>query len=116
MRPEALYLEDVLDAADAIADFLEGVDRGRFEGDDLVRSAVLHKLAVIGEAAANVSAERRAAWAEIPWVQIVGFRNFVVHEYFGLDPEITWNTATVDLPELRAQVAVRLEEVRGEGG
>ena len=57
MRSDDLYLSDIVQAADSIARFVEGLDEDRFIGDDLVRSAVLHKLTVIGEAAARVSSE-----------------------------------------------------------
>ena len=57
MRPEELYLRDIVDAAKAIGQFLEGVERGAFLRSDLLRSAVLHKLCTIGEAAARLPRE-----------------------------------------------------------
>ncbi len=87
------------------AGFIHGVDAERFLNDDLVRSAVLHKLAVIGEAAARVSMALRARFPETPWGDIVGFRNIVVHAYFAVDWRIVWQTATADAPQLREQVA-----------
>ena len=66
MRSDRLYLVDIVEAADAIAGFIHGVDAERFLNDDLVRSAVLHKLAVIGEAAARVSMALRARFPETP--------------------------------------------------
>jgi uncharacterized protein with HEPN domain len=66
MRSDALYLADIVQAADAIARFVEGMDEPRFVGDDLVRSAVLHKLTVIGEAAARVSGDLRQSHPDVP--------------------------------------------------
>ena len=89
MRLDRLYLEDIVDAADSVAAFLAGVGKDRFVDGDLLRSAVLHKLTVIGEAGARISAETRARSPSIPWVDMVGFRNLVVHAYFGVDWGIT---------------------------
>ena len=68
------------------------------------RAAVLHELTVIGEAASRVSADLRSRHAEVPWAKIVAFRNFVVHEDFGLRWAIVWETATALVPALRSQI------------
>ena len=98
-----------MDAADAVAAFLVGIDRKRFLDDDLLSSAVLHELTIVGEAAARVSAEMRAANPAVPWLDVVGFRNIAVHAYFAVDWGIVWTTATSDLPALRECVARMLE-------
>jgi len=105
MRPERLYLQDMVEAADNIAFHIEGRQREQFEGDRTVRAAVLHELTVIGEAVARLTEEFRSRHPEVPWAKIVAFRNLVVHEYFGLDWSIVWNTATTLVPGLRTQVA-----------
>jgi uncharacterized protein with HEPN domain len=69
-----------------------------------VRSAVLHELTVIGEAAARLPSELRDRHSEIPWADIVAFRNLVVHEYFGLSWPIVWITATADVPSLHRKI------------
>lgn len=105
MRSDRLYLVDMVEAAEAIETFIRGVDAERFVRDDLVRSAVLHKLTVIGEAAARVSMPLRARFAEVPWSDIVGFRNIAVHAYFSVDWRIVWQAASSDAPQLREQIA-----------
>ncbi len=105
VRPERLYSRDIVEAADSVAAFLVDVDEARFLGDDVLRSAVLHKLTVVGEAAARVATETRALRPEIPWSDVVGFPNIAVHAYFAIDWEIVWATATIDLPALRAAIA-----------
>jgi uncharacterized protein with HEPN domain len=70
---------------------------------------VLHELTIIGEATSRLSDTIRQAHAATPWAKIIAFRNVVVHEYFGLNWEIIWNTATELVPELRRQVAAILE-------
>ena len=110
MRPDHLFLQDILAAADAIAHHIGGRDETTIASDRTTRAAVLHELAVIGEAAARVSQDVRDRSPDIPWRQIVGFRNIVVHEYFGLSWPIIWVTATIDVPELRSRIDTILEQ------
>jgi uncharacterized protein with HEPN domain len=79
MRHESLYLTNIIEAADYIAEFIAGKDFQAFQESELLRSAVVQKLAVIGEAAARVSNELKGGHAEVPWPQIVAFRNILVH-------------------------------------
>ena len=105
MRPEPLYLQDIVEAADNITFHIGDRSRRRFLGDRTVRAAVLHEITVIGEAAARLPSEFRERHPEVPWAKIVAFRNLVVHEYFGLDWPIVWDTATTLVPVLRKQIA-----------
>ena len=105
MRREELYLADIIEAADAIEHFVSGVEKDTFLGNDLLRSGVLHKLTIIGEAAARLPTEFQERHPEIEWSDIVGFRNIAIHSYFSVDWNIVWLTATQDAPSLRAQVA-----------
>lgn len=105
MRREELYLTDIVEAADAIQQFLAGVQRDTFLQDELLRSAVLHKLTVIGEAAARLPSEFRDRHPEIEWADIVGFRNIAVHAYFAVEWPIVWVAAIQDAPELRDKIA-----------
>lgn len=88
MRHDALYLSDIVEAADYIAIFISGADFQTFEQSELLRSAVVQKLAIIGEAASRVSEELKTRHADVPWAQMIAFRNILVHAYFGIDWEI----------------------------
>jgi uncharacterized protein with HEPN domain len=116
MRREILYLTDIIDAADAIHRFTEGIKRESFLSDELRQSAVLQKLIVIGEAAARLSGDFREQHPEVEWSDIVGFRNIAVHEYFAISWAIVWVTATQDVPPLRQQIARILAQERDEEG
>ena len=105
MRDEGLYLEDIVEAADCIKEFLAGVTRDEFLKSNLLRSAVLQKLMVIGEAAARVSPELRSRHPEIEGTKVVAFRNIAAHAYFSVDWNLTWSAATLDALLLRDQVA-----------
>jgi len=104
-RDDGLYLEDIVEAADAIAGFVTGIEEAAFVGSDLLRSAVLQKLTIIGEAASRVSEGLRERHTDIPWSRIVAFRNIAVHAYFSVDWHVVWEAATQDAPQLREFVA-----------
>jgi uncharacterized protein with HEPN domain len=113
MRPERLYLQDILDACDAIERFLRRTTETGFMQDELIQSAVLQKLIVIGEAAARLPRSFTEQHPRIEWADIVAFRNIAVHEYFAVDWKIVWVTATEDVPLLREKIKAllgRLEE------
>ena len=105
MRSDALYLADIGDAIDAIERFTAGIDEARFLSDELIQSAVLQKLSVIGEAAARLSEATRAALPGISWKEIIGFRNIAVHAYFSVDWRIVFVTVSDDLPALKQGIA-----------
>ena len=109
MRREELYLRDIVDAADAVATFLSGASRDEFLENELLRSAVLQKLMIMGEAAAHVGDTLRAKHPEVPWRRIVAFRNYAIHEYFGLNWGYAWVAATEDAPLLRQKVLAVLQ-------
>ena len=108
MRREDFYLSDIVEAADHIAEFISAVDFQDFQRSELLRSAVVQKLAVIGEAAARVSEELKTRYPAVPWPQIIAFRNILIHAYFGIDWEIVWLAARNRCPVLREQVAAIL--------
>jgi uncharacterized protein with HEPN domain len=116
MRPEKLYLTDIVEAADAIQRFCQSRKYEDFLYDEMCQSAVLQKLIIIGEATARLSAEFQAAHAGLDWSDIVGFRNFAVHEYFAVKWDIVWVTATQDVPALRQQIARLLTDEFSEPG
>jgi len=111
MRPEQLYLTDILEATKSIAIFCVDARFDQFEGNDMLRSAVLQKLIVIGEAAAHLPANFCLQNPRIPWVDMVNFRNFAVHEYFSLNWRIVWDTAVHDIPPIEKQIAKLLEKL-----
>jgi uncharacterized protein with HEPN domain len=111
MRSDRLYLADILDAIAAIERFTAAHDLEAFLADDLTQSAVLQKLAIIGEAASRLAEDTRAQAVCIPWKEIVGFRNVAVHAYFSVDWRVVHVTLKDDLPPLKAAVTSLLERV-----
>ena len=116
MRPEVLYLTDIVEAANAIGRFLAGVEREAFLEDELRQSAVQQKLAVIGEAAARLPAEFQSRHPQVAWRKAVSLRNVTVHEYFSISWDTIWATATQDIPLVRDQVAEILRQIEPDAG
>jgi uncharacterized protein with HEPN domain len=103
-RGVQLYLADNLEAIEKIGRYTQGISFQDFTKDGKTIDAVLRNLAVIGEAAARIPEDFRLASPVVPWQEIVGMRNKVVHEYFGVDEEILWKTITEDLGGLETQI------------
>lgn len=105
MRREELYSADIIEAADAIQRFLKDVERIAFLQNELLQSAVLQKLMIIGEASSRLPKKFRDRHPEIEWEDIKGFRNIAAHAYFAVEWSIVWVTATHEVPELRRKIA-----------
>lgn len=110
MRREELYLAEILEAADAIARWLHGVDLHRWGDDEILRNAVAHRVMLVGEAARSLSPGLRSRHPDVPWPRIIAFRNVVVHEDFSVEWSIVWQVATEELPALRPRVAAMFEQ------
>lgn len=91
-------LNHMLEAAEAALRFVAGRKRGDLDTDQMLLFALLRAVEVIGEAAANVSADGRAAG--IPWPAIVGMRNRIIHAYFDVNTDVVWKTVTEEIPAL----------------
>ena len=109
MRDEGLYLDDILEAGELVQKFIAGVSEEEFLDSELLQSAVLQKLTVIGEASARISAETKLRYPHIKWKSITGFRNIAVHVYYELDWGIVWKTATTQISGLSAEVSKIIE-------
>jgi uncharacterized protein with HEPN domain len=90
MRKAVLYLKDILAALDSIQTFTAGFDVAAFQEDDKTLSAVIRKFEIIGEAAKGLPEVIREQYPEVPWKEMAGMRDKVVHDYFGINYDIVW--------------------------
>ena len=113
-RPVALLVEDMLERIDRIARYTRGLDHEAFVGDEKTIDAVVRSFEVIGEAARRLPSEFKAGHSEIPWHQIAGLRNRIVHEYFDVDVDLVWEIVRTELPGLK--VALKALQDTGAAG
>src|ERR1035437_8425478 len=105
MRRDPQRLNDILEALDWISKAVAAQTEADFLADETLCDAVAQKLTIIGEAVARLSPELTARHNSVPWPDIVGLRNILVHEYFGIYWPLVWQTAIDHAPVLRTKVA-----------
>ena len=116
MRPEHLYLSEILEAIDDIAEFADGYDLEAFLADKQPRNAVVFALQTLGEAARRLPESLRAHHPQVPWHEMIGQRNVIAHGYFALRWEDIWETAVQDVPSLRDPItSIHSQLLREEG-
>ena len=106
------YLDDILVHARKAGDFIAGVSREAFAADDKTRFAVIRALEVIGEAARSVPPEVCQRFPQIPWRRMVGMRNVLLHNYMGVDHQVVYDTATVFIPALIAELPAVIAAIK----
>ncbi|GBE54558.1 hypothetical protein BMS3Bbin15_00715 [archaeon BMS3Bbin15] len=110
MKRNSVYLQHIIDAIQAIEKFIKDISRDQFLEDDMVKSAVIRKIEIIGEAVKNISEEMKRNYPEIPWKNIAGMRDKLIHGYFGVDEERVWEVTQKDLPLLKEQISEIIKE------
>ncbi|MEO6329297.1 MAG: DUF86 domain-containing protein [Ginsengibacter sp.] len=102
--PDKIRLRHIIDAIQHIENFSLNKTKEDFYTDLMYRFSVERQLEIIGEAANNISSSLQELHADVPWQKIISFRNFLAHEYFGLDLELVWSIITDSLPQLKKDI------------
>jgi len=95
------YIEDIIGATDKAMDFVKNISYEKFTRDDKTVFAVVRALEIIGEAVKNIPDDIRKNYPEIPWKDMAGMRNKVIHEYFGVKLNIVWRAVKEEIPPLK---------------
>jgi len=109
MKSDNNYLEHILDAIDLIEDFLDDMDLESFKNNKMASAAVVRELEIIGEASNNLSEKFKRENPNMPLRDAIDMRNFLIHEYFGVDINIVWRTCKEDLPMLKEFIKEHLQ-------
>ncbi len=113
-RGDQIRLKHGLDAIKEIESYLFDVDFLTFSNNSMIRFACIKQLEIIGEACNHVSEETKTKFTYVPWMQIIGLRNLLIHEYFGVDLHIVWEIVTEEIPLLESQLEKILQFLTNE--
>ena len=108
MKDDLAYLHHICDAIETIFEYLEGIDFPQFQSEKMRIDAVVRELMIIGEAASHTSDGFKQKHPSVQWKKIRGMRNFLVHEYFGVNIKVVWDTCRNSLPELHETIKTEL--------
>lgn len=111
-RDTLLLLEDMFQSAQKIKRYTKDMDFNLFVSDDKTKDAVIRNFEIIGEAANRIDQEFRDKNRDIEWKRIRGFRNRIVHDYFGIDYEIVWQIIDTYLDELFDCLKTKIDEIK----
>ena len=110
-RDLRLFIEDILENINLIENSTKNLSKKEFESDKLIIDATIRRLEIIGEAVKNIPASFRDKYPKIPWRDIAGFRDVVIHAYFGVVLDRVWEIIERDLPKLKKQIEkIKIEE------
>jgi uncharacterized protein with HEPN domain len=108
-REDETHLRDMLDYARKAVEAIRGRSRADLDHDAILGAALERFVEIVGEAANRVQDERKRAMSDVPWKQIAGMRNRLIHGYIAVDLDILWNVVHDDLPVLIERLAKELD-------
>ena len=97
-------LGHILDAISEIENYTTGINLKDFLGNSMMRFASIKQIEIIGEAANYITSETKQLFTQVEWKQIIGMRHILIHEYFGVDPNLVWQVIIDDIPPLKTSI------------
>jgi len=108
-KDNLVFLKHILDAINLIEEYLKDKEFLEFTNNHMLQDAVIREIEIIGEATKNLAEDFKNKYPEIPWRQIAGMRDKLIHGYFGVDLDAVWDTATTDVPSLKEKLQETLK-------
>ena len=103
-KGDLIFIEHILESIEAIEDFSRGLTKEKLISSRLKQSALVREIEIIGEAAKNMSSELKKDYHKIPWKEIAGTRDKMIHHYFGVDLNIVFGIVKTDIPDLKIKI------------
>jgi len=100
-KDDSVYLRHILDAISRIEEYTRGVEYEDFMDDHLIQDGVIRQIEIIGEATKRLSRAIREKHSEIPWKDMAGMRDKLIHDYLGVDIDAVWDTVKRDVPTMK---------------
>jgi len=101
IKDDLLYIDHILDCIRKIDEFSSGLSLKEFRKNELVQDEIIRNIEIIGEASKKISLDTKKTYPDIPWKEIAGMRDKLIHDYLGVDVNVVWKTVKEDMPVLK---------------
>ena len=105
MKNDKVYLEHILESIDKIEGFIQGITKFDFDQNVMIQDAIIRNIEIIGEATKKLSKQLTQSHPDIPWQDMAGMRDKLIHDYLDVDLDVVWKTVEVDLPLLKKMIS-----------
>jgi len=109
-----IFIEHILESIERIGEHIKGITKNQFGNSIKTQDAVIRRIEVIGEAVKNIPDGVKKKHPDVPWKKIAGMRDILIHEYFGVDLELTWKVVKEDIVDLKKKILKVKESLEKE--